>query len=151
MGNPATPSNETDRLSYLHRLASINSRGWYTHTKASTRVYPPSDVQGGRARLPAGNRPTNHPYICVLKGIPEYILHMLYCRLISNSMGTDLEQRPRGRQRAREEERDSDARAYSVSHKGWRGAVCHTLCFSLRFRAPVANGMITRRDGKTQP
>lgn len=89
VGNPATPSNETDRLSYLHRLASINSRGWYTHTKASTRVYPPSDVQRG-TRLPAGNRPTNHPYICVLKGIPEYILHMLYCRLISNSMGTDL-------------------------------------------------------------
>lgn len=25
-------------------------------------------------------------YICVLKGIPEYILHMLYCRLIFNSI-----------------------------------------------------------------
>lgn len=147
VGNPATPSNETDRLSYLHRLASINSRGWYTHTKASTRVYPPLDVQRG-TRLPAGNRPTNHPYICVLKGIPEYILHMLYCRLISNSMGTGLGLRDhedcqrnggrrtkpagRGGRRTPRKERGS-ARAYT-----WcltkDGAACHTLCFSPRFR-----------------
>lgn len=31
-------------------------------------------------------QPTNHPYICVLKGIPEYILHMLYCRLILDTI-----------------------------------------------------------------
>lgn len=60
VGNPATPSNETDRLSYLHRLASINSRGWYTHTKASTRVYPPLDVQGGRGYQRATDPPTTH-------------------------------------------------------------------------------------------
>lgn len=34
--------------------------------------------------------PRNHPYICVLKGIQEYILHMLYCRLISNSTQPQL-------------------------------------------------------------
>lgn len=28
VGNVATPSNETDRLSYLHRHASINSHAW---------------------------------------------------------------------------------------------------------------------------
>lgn len=60
VGNPATPSNETDRLSYLHRLASINSRGWYTYTKASTRVYPPLDVQGGRGYQRATDPPTTH-------------------------------------------------------------------------------------------
>lgn len=61
VGNPATPSNETDRLSYLHRLASINSRGWYTHTKdPSTRVYPPLDVQGGRGYQRATDPPTTH-------------------------------------------------------------------------------------------
>lgn len=38
-------------------------------------------------------QPTHEPstYICVLKGIQEYILHMLYCRLISNSTATVLE------------------------------------------------------------
>lgn len=56
----------------------------------------------GDVRLPAGNRPTNHhPYICVLKGIPEYILHMLYCRLISNSIGREAS-RARGRSGERE-------------------------------------------------
>lgn len=37
VGNIATPSNERDRLSYLHCRASINSHGRYTHTR-STRV-----------------------------------------------------------------------------------------------------------------
>lgn len=31
-------------------------------------------------------------YIYVLKGIQEYILHMLYCRLISNSAAMALEE-----------------------------------------------------------
>lgn len=104
VGNPATPSNETDRLSYLHRLASINSRGWYTNTKESPRarvyIHHVGRARGETRLLPAGNRPTNHPYICVLKGIPEYILHMLYCRLISNSIGR--EERPRSGETADE-------------------------------------------------
>lgn len=37
VGNVATPSNETDRLSYLHRHASINSHVWYTHTSRCVR------------------------------------------------------------------------------------------------------------------
>lgn len=39
-------------------------------------------------------QPTHEPstYICVLKGIQEYILHMLYCRLISNSAAIALEE-----------------------------------------------------------
>lgn len=39
-------------------------------------------------------QPTHEPstYICVLKGIQEYILHMLYCRLISNSAAVALEE-----------------------------------------------------------
>lgn len=39
-------------------------------------------------------QPTHEPstYICVLKGIQEYILHMLYCRLISNSAAMALEE-----------------------------------------------------------
>lgn len=105
VGNPATPSNETDRLSYLHRLASINSRGWYTNTKESPRarvyIHHVGRARGETRLLPAGNRPTNHPYICVLKGIPEYILHMLYCRLISNSIGR--EERPRSGETAEKE------------------------------------------------
>ena len=65
MGNPATPSNETDRLSYLHRLASINSRGWYTNTKESprARVYI---HHVGRARgdaVTTSGQPTHQPPI----------------------------------------------------------------------------------------
>lgn len=39
-------------------------------------------------------QPTHEPstYIYVLKGIQEYILHMLYCRLISNSAAMALEE-----------------------------------------------------------
>lgn len=39
-------------------------------------------------------QPIHEPstYICVLKGIQEYILHMLYCRLISNSTAIALEE-----------------------------------------------------------
>lgn len=65
VGNPATPSNETDRLSYLHRLASINSRGWYTNTKESprARVYI---HHVGRARgdaVTTSGQPTHQPPI----------------------------------------------------------------------------------------
>lgn len=139
MGNPATPSNETDRLSYLHRLASINSRGWYTHTKASTRVYPSLDAQGGRW-LPAGNRPTNHPYICVLKGIPEYILHMLYCRLISNSMGTDLGHRRTNTQRKRK--RDGEAAVHAHAFCLTKNPIRLANRFSPRFRASVESASL---------
>lgn len=39
-------------------------------------------------------QPTHEPstFICVLKGIQEYILHMLYCRFISNSTAVALEE-----------------------------------------------------------
>lgn len=113
MGNVATPSNETDRLSYLHSHVSTNSHASVTRAHETTNtcaciyiyIYTARCKREGGTCLPAGNRPTNHPYICVLKGIQEYILHMLYCRLISNSAAAAAleEDRSKGaRARARE-------------------------------------------------
>lgn len=62
-----------------------------THTKLCVCV---SAVVRGRGDMVTSGQPTHEPstYICVLKGIQEYILHMLYCRLISNSTAMALQE-----------------------------------------------------------
>lgn len=75
VGNPGTPSNEKDRLSYFTRSHLQTHTNWdWIHTHR------------GKSDDGHDQQPTHHPYICVLKGIPEYILHMLYYCLIFNSM-----------------------------------------------------------------
>lgn len=90
VGNVATPSNETDRLSYLQRIYKLTCLVTRTHG----RYVCVSAVVRGREDMVTSGQPTHEPstYICVLKGIQEYILHMLYCRLISNSEAMALEE-----------------------------------------------------------
>lgn len=90
VGNVATPSNETDRLSYLQRIYKLT----YLVTRTQRRRVCVSAVVRGRENMVTSGQPTHEPstYICVLKGIQEYILHMLYCRLISNSAAMALEE-----------------------------------------------------------
>lgn len=110
----------------------------------------------GDVRLPAGNRPTNHhPYICVLKGIPEYILHMLYCRLISNSIGREAS-RARGRSgererggRRRERERECTlSGAFFTKNDSIRLRAARVQRFSPRFRSDRKNAIFTPHIGK---
>lgn len=61
VGNIATPSNERDRLSYLHCRASINSHGRYTHTR-STRVRIRRCMRKGGHGSTSG-QPTHEPSI----------------------------------------------------------------------------------------
>lgn len=62
-----------------------------TQSRAGVRIR--GAVVRGRGDMVTSGQPTHEPstYICVLKGIQEYILHMLYCRLISNSAAMALE------------------------------------------------------------
>lgn len=66
-----------------------------THTKSTYVCARVSGVVRGKGDMVTSGQPTHEPstYIYVLKGIQEYILHMLYCRLISNSAAMALEER----------------------------------------------------------
>jgi len=89
VSNVATPSNEMDRLSYLHRHYKLTR----LVTRTQSRCVCVSAIVRGTGDMVTSGQPTHEPstYICVLKGIQEYILHMLYCRLISNSTAMALE------------------------------------------------------------
>lgn len=117
VGNPATPSNETDRLSYLHRLASINSRGWYTNTKESPRarvyIHHVGRAKGGDAVTTSG-QPTHQPPIYLRPKrnsriyftyalLPPYF--QLYRQRREASKRRDRGERERGGRRGRESAR----------------------------------------------
>lgn len=135
MGNPATPSNETDRLSYLHRLASINSRGWYTHTKASTRVYPSLDAQGDAV---TSGQPTHQPpiYLRPKRNSRIYFTYALlppYFQLYGH--------RPRAQTDQHTEKEKESARARFLPHKE-PFDLPHRNRFSARFRASLESASL---------
>lgn len=127
VGNPATPSNETDRLSYLHRLASINSRGWYTHTKAPARVYIPRWTCEGDARAVTSGQPTRQPpiYLRPKRNSRIYFTYALlppYFQLYGHG--------PRAETTGRKRERGSETAVHArTSWLTKDGAENHALCF----------------------
>lgn len=76
-----TPSRRKRRArSSLFLVGKVRKYAFGAHgyigARAASTTMTATRREGGKPGL----------YICVLKGIPEYILHMLYCRLISNSI-----------------------------------------------------------------
>lgn len=84
-------TRERDISGRIVRLARSLARK-YTRSRSSRYIgteYDNDDVERVKAKTALRHAHicrriyAARPYICVLKGIPEYILHMLYCRLIS--------------------------------------------------------------------
>lgn len=81
-------------LTYISpRIYKLTCPVTHTHTQSRAGVRIRGAVVRGRGDMVTSGQPTHEPstYICVLKGIQEYILHMLYCRLIFNSAAMALE------------------------------------------------------------